>query len=419
MYVGDNLGADMSFNPSEISFRDSEHLDAFGRLRVSNPTLVFESQFIYNLLPLLYEQIILNTGATVTFDTTNRHAVMTFASTPTGGKAFMQSYSYHRYQPGKSQLISMSFNFVEQVANCLKFVGYSDGVNGIEFQNTGATNRFIIYSGTDLGNQIANQADWNLDKLDGTGSSGITLDITKRQIVIIDFQALNSGRVRCGFDIGGKKIYCHEYNHANEVTTSFVQSPTLPVRCGMTCTGTVSTTMHYNCCSVVSEGGMESAQTGLEFAKDFSITAVDGVRTHALSLRPKTTFNGIVNRHNIAIIEVNLLVTGNYPVEWELCFGQAISGTTTFNDVNTTYSSMEYNTAGTASGAAAIVADEDYVAASNQATGVSSMNITFRYPVTLDAAGAVRLMGTVSLVVTAFGGNSACRGAVKFVENRG
>ena len=261
--------------PVDISFRDGEHIDAFGRLRVSNPTLIFESLFIYNLLPLLYEQLTTGTGAAVSFDTTNRHAVMTFASTPTGGKAAMQSYSYHRYQPGKSQLISMSFNFVAQVANCLKFIGYSDGVNGVEFQNTGTVNRFIIYSGTDNGNQIANQADWNLDKLDGTGDSGITLNITKRQIVIIDFQALNSGRVRCGFYIGGKKVYCHEYNHANVATTSFVQSPTLPVRAGMTCTGTVSTTMHYNCCSVVSEGGMEMAQTGLEFAKDFLVTAVD------------------------------------------------------------------------------------------------------------------------------------------------
>lgn len=398
---------------------DDHHIDAFGRLRVSNPTLIFESQFIYNLLPLLYEQITLNTGAAITHDATNRHAVMTFASTPTGGKAFMQTYSYHRYQPGKSQQISLSFNFIEQVANCLKFVGYSDGVNGIEFQNDGTTNRFIIYSGTSNGNQIANQADWNLDKMDGTGESGITLDITKRQIVVIDFQALNSGRVRCGFDIGGKKIYCHEFNHANVVTVSFVQNPNCPIRAGMTCTGTVSTTMHYNCCSVISEGGQEKSQTGLEFAQDFAVIAANGVRTHALSLRPKALFNSLPNRHNIAFLEIDILVTGNYPIEWELCLGQAITGTTTFADVNATYSSMEFNTAGTISGAPAIIIDGSYVSASNQQTGLGAMEFTFRYPITLDAAGNPRLMGTMSLVLTAIGGNSQCYGAIKWAENRG
>ena len=403
----------------ETYHADDHHIDAFGRLRVSNPTLIFESQFIYNLLPLLYEPITAGVGASIAHDATNRHAVMTFASTPTSGKAYMQTFAYHRYQPGKSQSIAISFNFIEQVANCLKFAGYSDGVNGIEFQNNGVTNRFVIYSGTSNGNQIANQADWNLDKLDGTGRSGITLDISKRQIVVIDFQALNSGRVRCGFDIGGTKVYCHEFNHANIATVSFVQNPNCPIRAGMTCTGTVSTTMHYNRCSVISEGGQEKSSTGLEFASDFAVVAGNGVRTHAISIRPRALFNGITNRHGITFLEIDLLVTGNYPVEWELCLGQAISGTTTFADVNTTWSSMEKNTAGTISGAPAIIIDESYVAASNQSTGQSSMDFTFRYPITLDAAGVARLPGTLTIVLTGIGGVSQCYGAVKWTEHRG
>lgn len=78
----------------DMRFEDTEAIDAFGRLRVSKASGIFESQFIYNLLPLLYEPITNGTGATVTHDATNRVALMTFASTPTGGKAFMQSYSY-------------------------------------------------------------------------------------------------------------------------------------------------------------------------------------------------------------------------------------------------------------------------------------------------------------------------------------
>jgi len=164
---------------NQITIKDSPNVDAFGRLRTSSPEGVFDCQFNYDLQPLIFEQKVSGSGATITYDTTNRGPLMTFASTPTGGTAYMQSYEYIRYQPGKSQLVRTTFNAVAQVANVLKFAGISDGVNGIEFQNNGTTNQFIIYSGTGVGNQTVTQANWNLDKLDGTGASGYTLDITK------------------------------------------------------------------------------------------------------------------------------------------------------------------------------------------------------------------------------------------------
>jgi hypothetical protein len=47
------------------------------------------------------------------------------------------------------------------------------------------------------------QEDWNIDKLDGTGVSGITLDITKAQILWMDIEWLGLGTVRIGFVIDG------------------------------------------------------------------------------------------------------------------------------------------------------------------------------------------------------------------------
>ena len=280
---------------AKIIMDDSAAIDAFGRLRVSNPTGIFESQFIYNLLPVIYEQIVSGSGATITHDVTNRVAVMQFESSPTGSKSYMQTYSYLHYQAGKSQVIDISFGFNEQKAGALKFVGYSDGVNGMEFQNTGTRNQFVVYSGTSSGTSVSIQSDWNIDKLDGTGPSGIVLDITKEQILHVDFQALKAGRVRFGFNLGGKIIYCQAFNFANTLTNPYIQNPNLPIRVGMTASGTVSTSMNFSCASVASEGGQERQQTGLEFVKDFSVTAMNGVRTHAISLRPKQTFNGIVN----------------------------------------------------------------------------------------------------------------------------
>lgn len=403
---------------SAFTIKDSANLDAFSRLRISNPLTVFHNQFTYNLSPLLFEQLTNGSGATITHDTTNRCALMTFSSTPTGGQAFMQSYEYIPYQPSKSQLVFVTFNMVAQVANTLKFAGLSDGTNGFEFQNNGTTNQFVIYSASSVGNQTVPQANWNLDKLDGTGASQITLDITKTQILVIDFQALYVGRVRMGFDIDGQIIYCHEFLHANVVTNPYIQTANLPVRCGMTCTGTVSTTMKFICSSVVSEGGVDSAATtGYTFSASNSITAGNGTRTHVLSLRPKTTYNGITNRIKLDGINVQMLVTGNNAVYWELCIGQALT-TPSYTDVNTTYSSVEYDTAGTLSGNPAIVIASGWVPASNQAAGVISELVSSRYPITLNRAGANRDLGTLTLLATGIGATSACRGEIKFKEIR-
>jgi len=404
---------------SAVSIKDSANLDAFSRLRVSNPLILHNSQFTYDLAPIIMEQITNGSGAAITYDATNRQALMTFSSTPTGGKAFMQSFEYLPYQPGRSQLIFVTFNMIAAVANTLKFAGYSDGVNGVEFQNNGTVNQFVIYSATGAGNETVTQSSWNLDKLDGTGSSGYTLDITKTQILVIDIQALYVGRVRIGFDIGGQIVYAHEFMHANLFAQPYIQSANLPVRCGMTCTGTVSTTMNFICSAVISEGGTEDINVfGYTFQQDSGAVSVGTGGTHLLSLRPKTTFNGITNRTRVAYIDVEIYNGGNAPVQWQLCVGQAISGTTTYNNVNATYSSSEYNVLGTLSGSPAIVIDGGFVASSGGAKGVTNTAIVSRYPITLDAAGLQRSLGTLTLKCTSLSGTQTVYASVKFREIR-
>jgi hypothetical protein len=402
-----------------VTITDSANLDAFSRLRVSNPLILHNSQFTYDLAPVIYEPITNGTGATVTFDSTNRCALLTFASTPTGGKAYMQSFEYLPYQPGRSQLIFITFNMLGGIANTLKFAGYSDGTNGIEFQLNGTTKQFVIYSGTSAGNETVTQSSWNIDPLDGTGASGITLDVTKTQILVIDIQALYVGRVRVGFDIGGQVIYAHEFLHANTFIYPYAQTVNLPVRCGMTCTGTVSTTMNFICSAVISEGGSEDINVyGYTFQQDSGVVSIGTGGTHMLSLRPRTTFNSITNRSRVAFIDVEIYNAGNQAVQWQLCIGQAITGTTTYNNVNTNYSSSEYNVLGTLSGSPVIVIDGGYVASGGSVKTVTNTAIISRYPITLDAAGLHRAMGTLTLKATSLSGSQNCYGSIKFREIR-
>lgn len=416
LYINDQ----MYYGGGAISFGDSPNIDAFSRLRVSNPLILFNSQFTYDLAPIIFQQIVNGTGTSITHDSTNRCANISIAGVNPSGAAYMQSYEYLPYQPGRSQLIFITFNMKEAAGNITKFAGYSDGVNGIEFQLLGdGTKQFVIYSGTSLGNETVTQSSWNLDKLDGSGISGITLDITKTQILVIDIQALYAGRVRIGFDIGGQIIYAHEFLHANLSDYPYIQSANLPVRCGLSGDIDLGTDIDFICAAVISEGGSEDINVyGYTFQQDTGAVSVGTGGTHMLSLRPRTTFNGITNRTRVAYIDVEIYNAGNQPVHWQLCIGQAISGTTTFNNVNATYSSSEYNILGTLSGSPAVIIDGGYVASSGAAKGVTNTAIISRYPITLNANGSHRSLGTLTLKATSLSGTQTVYAAIKFREIR-
>jgi hypothetical protein len=401
--------------------RDSAANDPFGRLRISDPLALFDCQLTYDLQPLILEPVTNATGATITHDTTNRAALMGFSNTVSGGLAYVQSYEHFRYQPGRGQIIFLTFNMQAHTANVLKFAGYSDGTNGVELQSNGSSGyQFTIYSGTGAGQQTVTQANWNLDKLNGSGASGLTLNVATPQILVIDLQALYVGRVRCGFDIDGKVYYAHEFLNANRnLTTPYIQTANLPIRCGMSCNATVTANMSMYCASVSSEGGSMD-QLGYNFAIEGTVTAANGSRTHILSVRPKTTFNSITNRSKFVLESIDFMVTGTNPIVWELVIGDVLTGTTTFANVNTTYSSTEYNTAGTTSAAPAVVLTQGYVpATAGTKTTVSAVR-SIRFPLALTAAGALRgsSMSQYSVLVTGVGGTSATRCALNWREIR-
>jgi hypothetical protein len=81
---------------------------------------------------------------------------------------------------------------------------------------------------------------------------------------------------------------------------------------------------------------------------------------------------------------------------------------------------MEFNTAGTISGAPGIAIAAGYVAASAQTKSVTQAKLSQRYPITLNAAGALRAdnFGRLTLLVTGIGAGSACRASFNWREIR-
>lgn len=232
--------------------------DAFGRLRSSMPYTVFDSQNRYAKNELFDEST--TTGGAVNY-LTNESTVELTTTTASGSKVVRESKRVFPYQPGKSLLVMNTFVMGAAQANMRCRVGYFSTQNGVFFERDGTTlnvARRSYVTGSVVDTAVA-QANWNGDKLDGTGESGFTLDTTKAQIFWQDFEWLGVGSVRCGFVINGKFIVCHTFNHANVATSVYMTTAILPVRYEIENTAATASTgsLKQICSTVISEGGYE------------------------------------------------------------------------------------------------------------------------------------------------------------------
>jgi hypothetical protein len=113
-------------------------------------------------------------------------------------------------------------------------------------------------SGSVSADRIA-QSQWNIDKLDGSGPSGLTLDITKAQILFTDIEWLGVGTVRTGFVINGQLVPCHYFQHANIIDSTYITTASLPLRYEIENKNATSSSsvLKQICSTVISEGGYE------------------------------------------------------------------------------------------------------------------------------------------------------------------
>jgi hypothetical protein len=182
--------------------------------------------------------------------------------------------------------------------------------------------------------------------MDGTGPSGIVLDITKAQILFTDIEWLGEGTVRLGFVIDGAFILCHRFNHANYITSTYITTASLPLRYEITNEGAtaISSTLKQVCSTVISEGGYELR--GAQQAIGTPITAprslaVAGTYYPIISIKLDTSYlDAVVILTALSIMGV---ATGIY--NWKIIAnGTTAGGTWLPVGAN---SSVQYNLSGT------------------------------------------------------------------------
>ena len=401
-----------------IVIQDGPNLDPFSRLRSGQPGTLFDSNSVYDANSLTWDTTLAGAGAVAHQSLIS--AVRLSVGAASGDRAVYQSHQYWPYQSGRGQLVFMTGTIGGTEANQAKRLGYYDDLNGIYLEQTTDGISVVTRSNTSgavVDNPVA-QASWNLDPLNGSGKSGITLDLTKAQILAIDLQWLGVGRVRVGFDIGGSVVYAHQFLNANNVlAVVYMQQASLPTRYEIINTGASSgSILDAICVTVIREGGTDDQQ-GLDFSASMGATPLTvTVRQPILSIRPKLLFATKPNRSFIRVRELILMAIDN-PVLWELVYNGTLGGGTAFASVNAN-STMESDIASTTIAGGTVVAS-GYIPAATAAgnrpvPGSASQSITGRVTIAIDAAGAVA--DRLSVVVTSTAANSDVLAALNWAE---
>jgi hypothetical protein len=307
------------------------NLDAFTRSRVSELYALFDGKVINDNQPFNWDDQQTSGANTSSTFLANQASVNLSVTENIAGTRVRQTFRRFNYQPGKSQLILMTFNLNIGADGITKRLGYFSSLNGLFLQqkdNVVSVVRRTNVTGNVVDTTVS-QSNWNLDKLDGTGRSKVTIDWTKAQLLTIDFEWLGVGRVRFGLYLDGQPVYFHQFLASNVLETVYMSSPNLPLRYEIINDGTGPTNNLTCICSTVSsEGGQEATGflRAIDSVSDFTLQ--QGTQYPLINLRLKSThldslikfitFSAVSNAIARETVKIRLVLNGtiNNSANW-------------------------------------------------------------------------------------------------------
>lgn len=321
--------------------------DAFGRLRTSSPLTLFDSSHRYRDNGQWATSS--GTGGTTVFSS-GEGLVNLNVTTASGSEIIRETKKVCSYQPGKSLQIMSTFVMNPGKTNLRQRVGYFGSANGIYVEVSGTSAPSFVERNSISGSVAETrvpQSQWNIDKLDGNGPSGFTLDMTKAQIHWIDVEWLGLGTVRTGFVLNGQLVHCHSFHHANLITSTYMTTASLPLRYEITNLGTTasSSTLKQVCSTVLSEGGYElrgaQSTVGIPVNTPYDLTTAPTFYP-VISLRLKSAFLDAV----VILTALSIMgITNNASYNWKVVAGGTTTGGSWVSGGDD--SAVEYNITGT------------------------------------------------------------------------
>lgn len=305
-------------------------------------------------------------GTTSVTHLLNESTALLTIGTASGDKITRESKRVFPYQPGKSLQVMQTFVFAPPKEGLRQRVGYFSRQNGVFLEQTG-TDVFLVLRSYVSG-QIAEtripQNEWNIDPLLGMGPTDLVLDLTKAQILTTEYEWLGVGSVKVGFMIDGIFVGAHQFNHANNISTVYMTTATLPVRYEIENIAETasSSAMRQICASVISNGGYQRLDEDWTAARTTTVNiSTSFYPIVAIRMSPGRTDSVIVP----SALSVLPIAQGNY--QYALIRNPDTLTGGTWVTHTPSSGNVEYNISATAMTVGTIVL-EGFVTSSNQSS---------------------------------------------------
>lgn len=352
---------------------------------------------------------------------TQRAAIVLSNTTANGDSAAWETKQVIRYTVGKGHVVSISATVGAGKSGLTKRWGYFSDTNGWYFSQEDNINYVVKrsnVSGSTVDTKIA-QSSWNLDKLDGTGPSGINWNFSNGGVYIIEFTWHGNGLIRFGVQYEGKNVYVHQLMEDNQAQYVSVRNPVQPVKVEIVNTNTTASSSEFNLHAVsANKYGFQEVEPVAQFSASRNFNEkgmVDNAYRPLIAIRPKLLFNGRVNR--VLIRPTNFTVySDSQPLYIRVWLNPTTVTAASWVNVDN-QSSVEYDISATAISGGTLIY-EDYVAAGVSILSGSTSNTNtggiahYVLGLNIDAT----IADTLFIEARSLGGGSNTTAAIRWEE---
>ena len=318
--VGDRLKTDVTFNQNDYIS------GSFGSLRVITTQNIFESLFSFDKQPLIWDEQV-SGGGSATWNPNTKSIDMTVPTT-NGASVVRQTFRRIRYNPSRTVQVLAAGVLGAPKTNVRKRIGQFDSLDGLFIETDGTTVNFVRRTSTS-GSTVdvkTPQSSWNIDKFDGSGPSGVTIDFTKHHLFFSQYAFQGFGHIVYGFYIDSRIMYAHREKVANILSVPSMRTAHLPCRVEITNTGTSAspTTLSYTSFAVKNEGEDAEQEGQVLSYSSAPIKTVSTTVTPVLSVRLASGYERAI----ADIIRASVFVQTADEVIWSLHVNPTLTGAT-------------------------------------------------------------------------------------------
>jgi len=312
------------------------------RLKISPYQTVFFNTFQYGKETDVWDERIVGVGI-ASHSTSSSNVVMEVGSTA-GSKVIRQTKNVMRYIPGRGATLAFAIRLDTPQVGIRRRFGLFDDSNGVFFEDNGGTYSYVIRSSVTgiVTERRVTRENWNGEKFDGNGWTGVTADPTKQQMISINYEWYGAGIVQFNWLMKNETISSHTFDNSNNNDRVWCSTPFLPIRCEIeNITGVAGTHYLYQGSnSLIQEGEPEKLGTLLSISNSIAGTTMADSDTFypIISIRLKSTQLSAV----MLLRSLQAATNDNTNVYWRLYENATLTGGT-WVDHPDPNSFMQYN----------------------------------------------------------------------------